>query len=151
MVTDQEISQALQTLIQESSNNSGINSLNDLVQELEKKLGQDLSHKADFIRNQIHFIFRAHPTAPQQHQQPQPQHQSQSQPHPPPPQLNDRFAPHQNPNFHPTPSAFQTFLSILSHRRLTTRSPPKMSPFLLPTALKRVLKLNLRGKVAQGD
>uniref|UniRef100_A0A803QUV6 DEK-C domain-containing protein n=1 Tax=Cannabis sativa TaxID=3483 RepID=A0A803QUV6_CANSA len=109
MVTDQEISQALQTLIQESSNNSGINSLNDLVQELEKKLGQDLSHKADFIRNQIHFIFRAHPTAPQQHQQPQPQHQSQSQPHPPPPQLNDRFAPHQNPNFHPTPSAFQTF------------------------------------------
>ncbi|PON38711.1 p53 negative regulator [Parasponia andersonii] len=112
MITDQEISQALQNLIQESSSvNSRPTTLNGVVSQLESKLGHDLSHKAEFIRSQIQLIFRSHPTVPPHHHQQQPQ----SQPQPAPPQLNDRFAPHQNPNFHPTPSAFQTF-SLQPHQ-----------------------------------
>ncbi|XP_024023690.1 uncharacterized protein LOC21397167 [Morus notabilis] len=108
MVTDQEISQALQTLIREASvTGGGVTTLNGVVQQLESKLGYDLSHKADFIGSQIQLIgpqiqliFRSHTTQPQRQQQHH--HQQQAQ-------LNDRFAPHQNPNFQPSPSAFQTF------------------------------------------
>ena len=110
MVTDQEISQALQTLIQESSSSisSGL-TFNGVVQQLETKLGGvDLSHKADFIRAQIQLIFRSHPTTVP-HQQHQHHHQHHHQPPPPTTQLNDRYAPHQNPNYHPSSSAFQTF------------------------------------------
>lgn len=119
MVTDQEISQALQTLIREASvNGGGVTSLKGVVKELESKLGYDLSHKADFIGAQIQLLFRSHPTQPQQqqhhhhHQQHQQQQQQQAQ-------LNDRFTPHQNPNFQPSPSAFQTF---------PFQAPPPLAP-----------------------
>lgn len=119
MVTDQEISQALQTLIREASvNGGGVTSLKGVVKELESKLGYDLSHKADFIGAQIQLLFRSHPTQPQQqqhhhhHQQQQQQQQQQAQ-------LNDRFTPHQNPNFQPSPSAFQTF---------SFQAPPPLAP-----------------------
>ncbi|KAF3453370.1 hypothetical protein FNV43_RR03810 [Rhamnella rubrinervis] len=109
MVTDQEISQALQSLLHESSNPSnpntifsGFTTLNGVVQQLESKLGVNLSHKAEFIGSQIHLLFRSHT--------PHPHHQLQHPQHPPP-HPKDHFAPHQNPNFHPSPSAFQTFSS----------------------------------------
>ncbi|KAH7546810.1 uncharacterized protein LOC107434308 [Ziziphus jujuba] len=106
MVTDQEILQGLQSLIRESSSNpNGLNTLSDVVQQLESKLGVDLSHKSDFIRAQIQLLFRSHPPQPHPHQLHHHQHPQHSHP-------KDHFAPHQNPNFHhPTPSAFQTFSS----------------------------------------
>lgn len=127
MVTDQEISQALQSLLHESSNLSNPNSifsgfttLNDIVQQLESKLGVNLSHKADFIGAQIHLLFRSHPPHPHQQLQ-HPQH-----PQHPPPHPKDHFAPHQNPNFQPSPSpsAFQTFSS----------QPPPPKPEVAATA-----------------
>ncbi|KAL5548517.1 hypothetical protein UlMin_003748 [Ulmus minor] len=106
MATDQEISQALQSVIHEASisnDGGGLTTLNGVVQQLESKLGVNLSHKADFIWAQIHLLFRSHPTHPT-HQQ---RHQVSVQ--------KDPFAPHQNHSFHPSPSpspspsAFQSF------------------------------------------
>lgn len=92
MATDQEISQALQTLLRESSPKT---TFSDVIQQLQSKLGVDLTHKLDFIRSQIQLLF-------------------QPQPHPPPPQHHilsqkDHFALHPGPNYHPSPSAFHSF------------------------------------------
>jgi|UniRef100_A0A2N9HX00 upstream activation factor subunit UAF30 len=97
MVTDEEISEAIESLFNNNNNynynsDNSLSTLNGVVRQLELKLGLDLSHKLDFIRAQIRLLF-----LPQQ------------QPPPPPPK--DHFAPHQNPNFQPAPSssAFQIF------------------------------------------
>ncbi|CAL9017916.1 unnamed protein product [Prunus brigantina] len=124
MVTEQEISQALQALIHDTTSNPNtttptFTTLNDVVQQLESRLGLDLSHKTDFIRTQIHYFFRSHPPTPQpqpqpQHQQQQQQQQQQQHQHqlPQPQHPKDHFALNQPPNYHhPTPSAFQTFSS----------------------------------------
>lgn len=74
MVSDQEIAKGVETLLRQSDRNSST-SLNGVVQQLEAKLGLDLSHKAGFIRDQISLLLRSHPT-PQQvvtTTQPQPQ------------------------------------------------------------------------------
>nr|XP_011460704.1 PREDICTED: upstream activation factor subunit UAF30-like [Fragaria vesca subsp. vesca] len=91
MATEQEISQALEALVHDGP--TSFTTLNDVVQQLQSKLAcHDLSHKADFIRSQIHFLLRSHP--------------------PPQQSPKDHFALQQNPNCHPAPSsAFQTFAS----------------------------------------
>ncbi|KAI4307934.1 hypothetical protein L6164_031058 [Bauhinia variegata] len=125
MVTDQEISQAVQSLFRESNPRRTFNTLNDIVRELQAKLGVDLTHKVDLITAQINILFGSHPPRPpppplqhhprpqlQPHPNPHSQSQSQSQPQPPP---RDHFTLHQNPNFHATPtpvsSAFHNFPS----------------------------------------
>ncbi|KAE8125451.1 hypothetical protein FH972_020258 [Carpinus fangiana] len=102
MVTDEELSRAIESLFNDDNPNHNANpnpraftTLNGVVQELESKLGLDLSHKVDFIRVQIQLLFRSYlPTPPQ-------------------PLPRDYFALHQNPNFHPglppVSSAFQSF------------------------------------------
>lgn len=102
MVTDEELSRAIESLFNDDNPDHNANpnpraftTLNGVVQELESKLGLDLSHKVDFIRVQIQLLFRSYiPTPPQ-------------------PLPRDYFALHQNPNFHPGPSpvssAFQSF------------------------------------------
>ncbi|GAB4846067.1 hypothetical protein Ancab_025065 [Ancistrocladus abbreviatus] len=77
MVSDQEIADSLDSLLRETDPNS-FNSLNDVVQHLQSKLGFDLSHKLDFIRAQISLIFN-------------------SQPPPPPPPLHHHYQPPQRP------------------------------------------------------
>ncbi|XP_057982093.1 uncharacterized protein LOC131167044 isoform X1 [Malania oleifera] len=96
MVSDQQIAEALDSLLRDSNPNS-FTSLNGVVQQLESKLGLDLSNKVDFIRTQIHLLFRSQPPPPQ----PQPQQPPQHHQHRPP---KDHFAPHQTPNFPPSPS-----------------------------------------------
>ncbi|KAK9268509.1 hypothetical protein L1049_000262 [Liquidambar formosana] len=105
MATDQEIAQALQTLLRETNPNA-FTSLNAVVQQLQSKLGFDLTHKVDFIRNQIQLLFRPH----HHHPPPQP---PQHHPH------KDHFALQQNPNFpthHPSsspfPPQFQSFQPV---------------------------------------
>ncbi|KAK2639865.1 hypothetical protein Ddye_027660 [Dipteronia dyeriana] len=109
--TDQEIAQAIHSLFTETTNpndvtrTNNLNSLNGVVQELESKLGRDLSHKLDFIRAQIHrhFFFQQQPSPPAP---PPRQHQHQ---HPRISTHNDHFALHQSLNLLPASSAFQSF------------------------------------------
>ncbi|KAK7387133.1 hypothetical protein VNO78_27660 [Psophocarpus tetragonolobus] len=89
MVTEEEISEAVQSLLRESNPRSrSFTTLNQVVEELQAKLGHDLTHKLDFITAQINLLFG-------------------SQPH------KDHFAPPPNPNFHSPPlsSAPQSFPS----------------------------------------
>ncbi|CAL1354056.1 unnamed protein product [Linum trigynum] len=101
-MSDQEISQALHSLLhdystsQSQSSAAPLTSMTAVVHHLESKLGVDLSPKVDFIRSQLQqFLFQ--PPPPQQ--QPPPQHHHQQQPFPPPQSYKDRYAPHQTPNF----------------------------------------------------
>ncbi|KAJ8754840.1 hypothetical protein K2173_015352 [Erythroxylum novogranatense] len=63
-MTEQEISQALQSLLHDHSQPSGsvLTSLSGVVQELESKLGLDLSQKSDFIRAQIQHLLQQPPS-----------------------------------------------------------------------------------------
>ncbi|KAA8523602.1 hypothetical protein F0562_010025 [Nyssa sinensis] len=99
MVSDQDIAAALESLVREASPNT---TLNDVVQQLESKLGLDLTHKVDFIRAQIHFLLRSEPPHLPQPQPPpqQPQPQPQLHHHP----SKDKFSLHQNPNYQVAPS-----------------------------------------------
>uniref|UniRef100_A0A2N9IW27 DM2 domain-containing protein n=1 Tax=Fagus sylvatica TaxID=28930 RepID=A0A2N9IW27_FAGSY len=85
MVSDQEIAKGVESVLRQSDPNA-VNSLNGVVQQVEAKLGLDLTHKAGFIRDQINLLLRSHPQTPPQ---PQP-------PHPPP---KDHFTLHNHPQF----------------------------------------------------
>ncbi|XP_078433024.1 uncharacterized protein LOC144704461 [Wolffia australiana] len=64
MATDQEIASCVESLLRQSAGGTGTSSVNftSVVQQLEAKLGFDLSHKAGFIRDQINLLLR--PTLP---------------------------------------------------------------------------------------
>uniref|UniRef100_A0A7N2M8N6 DM2 domain-containing protein n=1 Tax=Quercus lobata TaxID=97700 RepID=A0A7N2M8N6_QUELO len=142
MVTDQEISEAIESLFNNNvkeegdENDNSLSSLNGVVRKLESKLGVDLSHKLDFIRAQIHFLFQ--PQQQQQHHQQQYQqrlphqhHQQQQQQHQHQ-QPKDHFALHQNPNYHPAPpssSAFQIFSAPppQNHAEVAVAQPPPLA------------------------
>ncbi|KAM1008974.1 hypothetical protein FF1_005303 [Malus domestica] len=64
MVSDQEIAEAVETVLRQSGPND-VASVNAVVQQLEAKLGLDLSHKAAFIRDQINFLLRPFAQPPQ--------------------------------------------------------------------------------------
>ncbi|CAN0891926.1 Upstream activation factor subunit spp27 [Linum grandiflorum] len=98
-MTDQEICQALHSLLHYYSSSSSSQSSNpnspspaapftsitSVVQYLETKLGVDLSHKADFIRSQLQqFLF-----------------QPQAPPQPPPPPLHHQHLQHHHHQVHP--------------------------------------------------
>lgn len=131
MVTDQELSQAIQCLLRDSAsaaNPSAFSSLNAVVQELETKLGLDLSHKVDFIHAQIQFLLRSHPLHPQHHHR----HHQPPPPQPPPPPQKDLFTLHQTPNFQsapsPTSSAFHTFTAQPPPPKPDTAVAPTLAP-----------------------
>ncbi|CAI9787795.1 unnamed protein product [Fraxinus pennsylvanica] len=88
--SDQEIAEALGSLLRDCTSNNSFASLNDVVRQLESKIGFDLSHKIDFIRNQIHSFILLQTQAPNilSHQN----------------QQKDHFALQHTPNFHPSPS-----------------------------------------------
>ncbi|KAL6197702.1 hypothetical protein ACLB2K_033307 [Fragaria x ananassa] len=69
MVSDQEIAEGVETVLRQRGPND-VTSVNGVVQQLEAKLGLDLSHKAAFIRDQINFLLRPYP----QQQQPPKDH-----------------------------------------------------------------------------
>ncbi|KAK7387700.1 hypothetical protein VNO78_22490 [Psophocarpus tetragonolobus] len=87
MVSDQDIAKGVESLLRHSDPNS-ITTVNGVVQQLEAKLGLDLSHKATFIRDQIDFLLRSHPHTFVPH---------------PPPLHKDYFAPHTHPHPQPQP------------------------------------------------
>ncbi|PPS09499.1 hypothetical protein GOBAR_AA11158 [Gossypium barbadense] len=73
MVSDQEIARGVEILLRQSEPNA-VTTLNGVVQQLEAKLGLDLSHKAGFIRDHISLLLRSHPTTPKDHFTLQQQH-----------------------------------------------------------------------------
>ncbi|ESW18542.1 hypothetical protein PHAVU_006G049900 [Phaseolus vulgaris] len=101
MVTEEQISEAVSSLLRESNpSQRSFTTLNQVVEELQAKLGHDLSHKLDFITAQINLLFGSQPQPPQP--PPQNAHRQIQQP-------KDHFAPPPNPNFHSVPvsSGFQ--------------------------------------------
>uniref|UniRef100_A0A1J3HEH2 Upstream activation factor subunit spp27 n=1 Tax=Noccaea caerulescens TaxID=107243 RepID=A0A1J3HEH2_NOCCA len=87
MVSDQDLAKGVETLLRQSDPSS-LTSVNSVIQQLEAKLGLDLTEKTNFIRDQINLLLRAHPSPsasgsastvqppppPSQHQQQQQQH-----------------------------------------------------------------------------
>lgn len=101
MVSDQAIAESLETLLRETNPRTPLTSFNSVVHHLESKLGIDLTHKIDFIRNQIHLLFNPSPNPnppppPPSHYHQQPHLQQQQQQNP-----NFHAAQPQNPNFRP--------------------------------------------------
>lgn len=119
MVSDQEIAKEVESLIRNSDPNS-FTTLNGVVQQLEARLGLDLSHKAGFIRDQIDLLLRS----------------SNPQAFPPPAssQQKDAFAlPHQ-PQFPSThPHHFPSHFTLHPHHQSNEisfrqpQSPPAAS------------------------
>ncbi|XP_043692025.1 uncharacterized protein LOC122642574 [Telopea speciosissima] len=104
MVSDQEISSSVESLLRQSDPRS-FTSLNGVVQQLEAKLGLSLAHKAGFIRDQIDHLLR-----------------SQVQQHAP----KDHFALQQHPQYQNThPQIPQHFaLPVHRHEELNFRGAP---------------------------
>ncbi|XP_057430760.1 formin BNR1-like [Lotus japonicus] len=129
VVTEEEISEALQSLLRESNpRRPTFTTLNQVLHQLQTNLGHDLSHKLDFIAAQINLLLAQ--------QQPPPQRQQPHQHQPPPPK--DHFALHQNPNYPhgPVTSSFQTFSSnpvpAVAEAARTEAPPPPPSPPHVP-------------------
>ncbi|KAK4796145.1 hypothetical protein SAY86_028471 [Trapa natans] len=125
MATDQEISQALHLLLREtfaSSSNPNkpgattFASFDDVVRQLEARLGLNLSQKVDFIRSQIQLLLQPHPLHQPQPQPPPPSSSMLQQPYS---RLhgNGVFGVPRTPHFYPNqshtaaPSAIQSFPS----------------------------------------
>lgn len=95
MVTDQDIAESVETLLREANPNfTAYTSLHDVVQQLESKLGFNLSHKIDFIRSHIQYLLRPPPQL------------LHPQPH------KDHFALQQHPIFHPSPAPPRTSFGV---------------------------------------
>ncbi|KAK9084701.1 hypothetical protein Sjap_025112 [Stephania japonica] len=96
MVSDQEIANGVESLLRQANPNA-VTTINGVVQQLEAKLGLDLSHKAGFIRDQIDLLLRHHHARP---------------PPPPPPTTTTHKDNHhfvyqfQNPQFQQLPPRF---------------------------------------------
>ncbi|KAG2688539.1 hypothetical protein I3760_09G100300 [Carya illinoinensis] len=131
MVSDQEIAKGVESVLLQSDRNT-VNTVDGVIQQLEAKLGLDLSHKAGFIRDQIDHLIRSHS---QPHPQPPPQRQSH---HLQPPK--DHFALRNHPQYPSThPQQFPPHFALQphSHHRpdeLTFRQPqpPPPQPRPLP-------------------
>ncbi|KAL8127365.1 uncharacterized protein LOC141721341 [Apium graveolens] len=64
---EQQIAQGLENLLGAASPNfTTYTSLHDVVEQLESKLGFQVSHKIDFIRSHIQYLLRPPPPPPQQ-------------------------------------------------------------------------------------
>ncbi|CAF2026634.1 unnamed protein product [Brassica oleracea] len=59
MVSDQDLARGVETLLRQSDPSS-LTSLTSVVQQLEAKLGLDLTEKTSFIRDQINLLLRPH-------------------------------------------------------------------------------------------
>ncbi|MED6157097.1 hypothetical protein PIB30_020254 [Stylosanthes scabra] len=126
MVSDQEIAKGVESLLRHSEPNS-ITTLNGVVQQLEAKLGLDLSHKAGFIRDQIDLLLR--PPQQQQPQHHQHHHQHLQQPFVSPPS-KDHFAPH--PHHQPQPhfptTHFPPHFALHNQTEISFQQPPPSHP-----------------------
>ncbi|KAE8655732.1 SWIB complex BAF60b domain-containing protein, putative isoform 3 [Hibiscus syriacus] len=135
MVTDQEIARGVENLLRQS-NPTVATTLNGVVQQLEAKLGVDLSHKAAFIRDQINLLLRPSQTQPQ----PPPKDHFNLQHHPqfPSHQPHQQFPPHFALHHH---SQFPSHDLNFCHPQppLTAQPPPQVRPQLQQLQLQSVV------------
>lgn len=140
-VTEEEICSAIHSLFTETNPRTRtFTTLNQVVSELQSKLGgYDLTHKIDFITEQINLLFAASSQHQQQHVH---HHQQQQLQQPPPPQQQpqlisferkDHFTLHQNPNSHSVPvtSAFRNNV-VVSSAAVADASVAHVSANVLP-------------------
>ncbi|XAR56754.1 hypothetical protein NMG60_11037341 [Bertholletia excelsa] len=126
MVSDQDIAKALESLLRETNYSFTLTTLNGVIQQLESKLGLDLSHKVDFIHSQIQLFFRSHrPPPPPPQQQPPQLHHQLHQPSP-----KDHFVLHQNPNFQAASSQLPPNFALQQHATEIGFRPPQPPPAL---------------------
>ncbi|XP_020238006.1 uncharacterized protein LOC109817197 [Cajanus cajan] len=103
MVSDEEISEAVSWLFRESNPRSrSFTTLKEVVEELQAKLGHDLTHKVDYIAAQINLLFASQPPPPHT-----------------PPLPKDHFALPENPNFRPAPVSAE-----FQSRSFASEAPP---------------------------
>lgn len=108
MLTDQDIAESVETLLREANPNfTTYTSLHDVVQQLESKLGFNLSHKIDFIRSHIQYLLRPPPQL------------LHPQPH------KDHFALQQHPIFHPAPAPPRTTFGVRPTSHELSFRPPQ--------------------------
>uniref|UniRef100_A0A2P2LB27 Brg-1 associated factor n=1 Tax=Rhizophora mucronata TaxID=61149 RepID=A0A2P2LB27_RHIMU len=141
MVSDQEIAKGIETVLRQSDPNA-LNSLNGVVQQLEAKLGLDLSHKAGFIRDHINRLFQSQPPAlptaavanATQPMHPQALHLSQK----------DHFALQHHPQFQQFPPHFTLHQPQVLGQDLNFRQPPapQHASSLLQVAKPQVVSQN---------
>ncbi|KAL5077425.1 hypothetical protein RYX36_016409 [Vicia faba] len=137
VVSDEEVSEAIHSLFRETNPRTRtFTTLNQVVQELQSKLGHDLTHKLDFITSQINLLFASQQPPPRiphrqlQHPQQPPQQQQQTQQTQ---QLcfsdKDRFTLQQNPNPYSVPvtSVFRNNTVVASAADDATVAQPKDS------------------------
>ncbi|KAJ4980722.1 hypothetical protein NE237_031559 [Protea cynaroides] len=145
MVSDQEIASGVESLLRQSDPRT-ITSLNGVVQQLEAKLGLNLSHKAGFIRDQINLLLRpqAQQHAPKDHFDLQQHHQYQNS-HP---QIPHHFAlpihRHEELNFRCAPQPAELQLQSLPVTKaneffqvVTAPPAPEIPKESAPTGTKR--------------
>lgn len=131
MVSDQEIAKAVESLLRQTELQNSVTSINDVVQQLGEKLGLNLSHKTDFIRDQINLVLRSHPQQQQHHHNPPPppappqHHQFQHHPNPHP--QKDHFALHSQPPQQHYPQQFPPHFAL--HPYHPHSAAPPSQPF----------------------
>ncbi|KAH6764410.1 SWIB complex BAF60b domain-containing protein [Perilla frutescens var. hirtella] len=112
-VTEQQLAQALESLLRETN---AATTISGVVEQLESKLGVNLVHKIDFIRSQIHhfLLLQSQPQNFMTHYQ----------------QQKDHFAIHQNPNFPHAPAAHlpPNFTAHHAPEGYAFRHPPPPPP-----------------------
>uniref|UniRef100_A0A7N0UGV2 DM2 domain-containing protein n=1 Tax=Kalanchoe fedtschenkoi TaxID=63787 RepID=A0A7N0UGV2_KALFE len=140
MASDQEIAAAVESVLRQLDPNAG-NTFNDVVSQLEAKLGHSLAHKTGFIRDHINFLLRPQPPPPprsHQHFDFQRQHS-----HYQPQQFqNGGPSPGFNPQFH-----VQPFRQDLNFESPVASAPPLQLQQRVPEAFKDA---GLAGNVEQG-
>lgn len=125
MVSDQDLAKGVETLFRQSEPNS-FTSLNGVVQQLEARLGLNLSHKTGFIRDHINFLLGAHPQPQSDHFALLNHHNNSQFPTSSYPQ---QFSPHFNVNFqHSHPADTQTFASQPSAQSRQLPPRPRLQP-----------------------
>ncbi|CAI9086886.1 OLC1v1020809C1 [Oldenlandia corymbosa var. corymbosa] len=146
MASDHEIAKGVETLLMSLDPNA-VTSLDGVVKQLQEKLGFDLSHRYDFIRDQINYHYHRQQQHRHHHQQQQQQllllRQSQQQQQQQQQQLlqqEDRFVLHNfpqypiSPQFQPQhqqqqlPHPYYTFLQ----QQQQHQQPPQPQPQPIP-------------------
>uniref|UniRef100_A0A7N1A2L8 DM2 domain-containing protein n=1 Tax=Kalanchoe fedtschenkoi TaxID=63787 RepID=A0A7N1A2L8_KALFE len=117
MASDQEIAEAVESVLRQLDPNAG-KTFNDVVLQLEAKLGHNLAHKTAFIRDHICFLLRPQPPQLADHQ-----HFAFQRQH-------SHYQPQQFQNVGPSPGLYPQFHAQPFRQDLNFGSPAVSPPTL---------------------
>lgn len=127
MVSDQEIARGVETVLRQSDPNA-VTTINGVVQQLEGKLGLDLSHKAGFIRDQINFLLHSPP--PQPYHPPKDHFALQQPPY-------SQFPPHFALQQHQQQQHYQFYRPATENLNFRNPIPPPLQPQPQPSLVNK--------------